>query len=65
MKIENIVSCVTNMCISVYLLQGHPEAGGNTDGPPKEDHDQCPADEGAGAQQECAIGARITPTPGF
>ena len=45
------------MCV----VQGHPEARGDADGPPEEDHDQRPGDEGAGPQQECAVGARITP----
>ncbi len=46
-------------------MQGHPEAWGDTNGPPEEDHDQCAADEGADPQQECAICARITPTARF
>lgn len=44
-----------------FVVQGHPEARRDTDGPPEEDHDQRPADEGAGPQQECAVCARITP----
>lgn len=42
------------------MLQGHPEAGGDAHGTPEKDHDQCPADESAGPQQECAVSARIT-----
>lgn len=42
-------------------IQGHPEARGDTDGPPEENHDQRSADEGAGTQQERAVRARITP----
>lgn len=49
------------MCVT----QGHPEARGDVDGPPEEDHDQRPAHEGAGPQQERAVGARITPAPRF
>lgn len=49
----------------MYVAQGHPEARSNADGPPEEDHDQRPADEGAGPQQECAVSARITPTLRF
>lgn len=51
------------MCDSVpslCVLQGYPQAGGDTDGPPEEDHDQCTADACPGAQQKCALGARIT-----
>lgn len=46
----------------MYVLQGHPVARGDADGPPEEDHDQRTADEGSGPQQECAVCARITPT---
>lgn len=46
----------------MYVLQGHPAAWGDADGPPEEDHDQRTADEGSGPQQECAVCARITPT---
>lgn len=53
------------MCVCVCVMQGHPEARGDTDGPPEEDHDQRPADEGAGPQQECAVCTRITPTLRF
>lgn len=53
------------MCLYVSASQGHPEAGGDADGPPEEDHDQRPADEGAGPQQECAVGARIAPALRF
>ena len=47
------------------VTQGHPEAWSDADGPPEEDHDQRPADESTGPEQECAIGARITPTMRF
>lgn len=49
------------LCVCVCVVQGHPEARGDADGPPEEDHDQRPTDEGAGPQQECAVCARITP----
>lgn len=47
------------------MIQGHPEAGRDADGPPEEDHDQRAGDESAGPQQERAVCARITPTLGF
>lgn len=49
------------MCLYLCAVQGHPEARCDADGPPEEDHDQCPADEGTGPQQECAVSTRITP----
>lgn len=50
----------SSVSVSVHVMQGHPEAWGDTHGPPKEDYDQRPANEGTGPQQECAISARIT-----
>lgn len=41
-------------------MQRRPETRGDLDGPPEEDLDQRSADEGAGAQQERAVRARIT-----
>lgn len=52
-------------CFYLILIQGHPEAWSDTDGPPEEDYDQRPADESAGPQQERAVCARITPTLRF
>ena len=49
------MSCLC-ACVAV---QGHPETRCDSDGSPEEDHDQRPADEGAGSQQECAVRARI------
>lgn len=49
----------------LYVVQGHPEAWSDADGPPEEDHDQRPVDESTGPKQECAISARITPTLRF
>lgn len=43
-----------------YVLQRHPETRGDVDGSPEKDHDQRSADEGAGAEQERAVRARIT-----
>lgn len=51
--------------VCVCVIQGHPEAGRDADGPPEEDHDQRAGDESAGPQQERAVCARITPTLGF
>ena len=51
--------------VCLHVLQGHPEARGDADGSPEEDHDQRAGDEGAGPQQERAICARITPTLRF
>ena len=59
---------MTVMERSVYIfcvMQGYPEARSDADGPPEEDHDQCPADESTGPEQECAISACITPTLRF
>lgn len=44
----------------MFVMQGHPETRRDAHGPPEEDHDQRPANEGAGPQQERAVGARIT-----
>ena len=61
---ECAAGALTEVCMCLYVrpVQRHHEARGDADGPPEEDHDQCPADEGAGPQQECAFGARITAT---
>lgn len=60
-----LLSQIGSVCLFVSPPQGHPEAWGDADGPPEEDHDQRPADEGAGPQQECAVSARITPALRF
>lgn len=51
--------------VSPRVPQRHPETRRDVDGPPEEDHDQRPADEGTGPQQERAIGARITAEVSF
>lgn len=40
----------SSLCLyfCVGALQGHPEARGDADGPPEEDHDKRPTDEGTG-----------------
>lgn len=51
--------------VSPRVSQRHPETRRDVDGPPEEDHDQRPADEGTGPQQERAIRARITAEVSF